>query len=74
MAEHQRCEELVPNFKDQSAKSIDKLINHPKYKEIAKSKDFERFKKEAYKNLVATKWDPGNSCKAKISIIEKNKF
>jgi hypothetical protein len=74
MAEYQRCEELVPGFKNRAASSINNFTNSPKYREIAKSKDFDRFREEAYKNLVATKWYPGDSCNGKLRVLENGRF
>lgn len=68
MAEYRRCEEQVPGFKNQAAKAIDRFTSHPKYKEIAKSKDFERFRQEAYKNLAAQPVSDG--CGSKLSYLE----
>jgi len=73
MAEYQRCEEQVPNFKSQAAKGISKLTSNPKYKEISKSKDFERLRQEAYKNLA--KGQPiSDGCKNKLATIERGEF
>lgn len=74
MAEYQRCEETVPGFGARAAKSIAKLTSDPKYKEIAKSKDFEGFRQSAYKNLLATNWRPGDQCKAKLEYLESGQF
>ena len=72
MAEYQRCEEQIPGFKNQAAKGIDKFTNHPKYREIAKSKDFERFRQEAYQNLAGQPVSGG--CRSKLVYLEKGVF
>ena len=72
MAEFQRCEEQVPDFKNQAAKGINKFTSHPRYREIAKSKDFERFRQEAYKNLAGQPVSGG--CGAKLAYLEKGVF
>ena len=74
MAEYQRCEETIPDFRAKAKKSIEKLTSHPKYREIAKSKDFDRFRLEAYKNLVATKWRGGDGCRSTLETLESGKF
>ena len=74
MAEYQRCEETIPEFRAKANKSIEKLTSDPKYREIAKSKDFDRFRREAYKNLVATNWRSGNGCRNKLKVLERGKF
>lgn len=74
MAEYQRCEELVPGFTNRAARSISNFTNNPKFREITKSKDFDRFRKDAYKNLVATKWYPGDGCNGKLRTLENGRF
>ena len=69
MAEYQRCEEQVPGFKSRAAKVIDKFTSHPRYREIAKSKDFERFRLDAYKNLAGQSISGG--CSSKLTYLEK---
>jgi hypothetical protein len=61
IAEYQRCTELSPEFKSKVLMDNNIITNDPRYEEIQKSKDFDRFKKEFYENLVATNW---NGCKA----------
>lgn len=72
MAEYQRCEEQVPGFKNLAAKGIDKFTSHPRYREIAKSKDFERFRKEAYNNLAGQPVSDG--CRSTLAYLEKGAF
>lgn len=74
MAEYQRCEETVPGFTGKASKSIGNLTNAAKYKEISKAKDFDRFRQSAYKNLVATNWRAGDSCKSKLEYLERGNF
>ncbi|MDP2144119.1 MAG: hypothetical protein Q8J80_08290 [Gallionella sp.] len=72
MAEYQRCEEQVPGFKNQAAKGIDKFTNQPRYREIAKSKDFDRFRQEAYNNLAGQPVSSG--CSSKLAYLKKGMF
>jgi hypothetical protein len=72
MAEYQRCEEQVSGFKSQAAKGIDKFTSQSRYREIAKSKDFERFRLEAYKNLAGQPVSGG--CSSKLAYLEKGVF
>lgn len=72
MAEFQRCEEQVPSFKNQASKGIEKFTNHSRYREVSKSKDFERFKQEAYKNLSGQSVSSG--CSSKLTYLEKGVF
>jgi len=72
MAEYQRCVEQVPDFKNRAAQGIEKFTNHPRYREVAKSKDFERFRQEAYQNLAGQPVSGG--CKSKLAYLEKGVF
>lgn len=69
MAEYQRCEEQVPGFKGRTAECIGKFTSQPRFREIAKSKDFERFRQEAYNNLAGQPVSGG--CKSKLAKLEK---
>jgi|tagenome__1003787_1003787.scaffolds.fasta_scaffold20885149_2 hypothetical protein len=74
MAEYQRCEETVPGFKGRASKSIGKFTSDQKYRDLAKSKDFDRLRQVAYKNLISTNWRAGDECKAKLEYLEHGKF
>jgi len=74
MAEYRRCEETAPNFRAEGAKSIGKMTSDPRYKKIMKSKDFDRLKEEAYRNLIATKWEAGGSCRAMLESLQAGRF
>lgn len=74
MAEFRRCEEIVPNFRAAASNGMGKMTSDPRYKSIMKSKDFDRLKEEAYRNLLATKWEAGGSCKATLEYLQAGKF
>ncbi len=74
MAEYQRCEETVSGFTGKASKSIGNLTGATKYKKIARAKDFDRFRQETYKNLIATNWRAGDNCKSKLEYLESGKF
>lgn len=70
MAEYQRCEEQVPTFKSQAGSSINQLKNNPKFQAISKSKDYERIRLQAYKNLIAGQ-PISDGCRNKLATLLK---
>lgn len=74
MAEYRWCEENVPNFRSAASSGLGKMTSDSRYKKILKSKDFDRLKEEAYRNLLGTKWAAGGSCRAKLEYLQAGKF
>jgi hypothetical protein len=73
MAEYQRCEEQVPTFRSQAGSKINKLKSNPKFQTIFKSKDYERTRLEAYKNLVAGQ-PISDGCRNMLATLERGEF